>query len=306
MVALINGLLAAEGGFAYIASPPDQPPREITTLEELEDFYRARPQLAKEWQELKEQIKNGDRAQAQPEPEAKSDVNIRPADSPLESPARKEDSSAPGAAAPEPQKSDQEEAPAGASSSPMKQLKDAAGPSAKTDVPQPDSGKEIKQVPVDSPKEIDAAMTDKEKARQIISQIAEAKAEGGKMKGLYEDYLNKVYFGDANFSGPLVRSQLQYIRKGINSGNWKDFPTAAFGGVPAGAAATWEGSGNMGGGHITMAPGLMNMRVFDHEWLHHSDAGHADKTSIGVNELMSVEPPCYKYMGCAPGMNGGC
>jgi len=83
---LMNITLAAEGGFAYIASPPDQPPREITTLDELEEFYRARPQLAKEWQELKDQIKNGDRTQPQPEPEAKpeagpkSDVKLKPSE----------------------------------------------------------------------------------------------------------------------------------------------------------------------------------------------------------------------------------
>jgi len=295
-------LLPASAG-AYLASPPDQPPREITTLDELEQFYRSRPDLAKEWQELLQQLKNGDRPEkaeeAKPEERSLSD------DVGLTTP---EQASSAGASLDSGGKAGREGGGGGRSA--MGQLQGAAASAGAPEPaapPTPDEGKEVHPPFVDPIKNVEGQMEDKEKARKIIAEIAKAKAQGDKIRKLYEDLLNKAYFSEAKFSGPLVKAEVDYIRKGINSEKWSDFPTASHGGVPPGAAATWQGSGNRGGGHITMAPGLMNLRIFDHEFLHHSDAGHADRSPLGVNELHAVEPPCYKYMGCAPGMGGsGC
>ena len=53
-----------------------------------------------------------------------------------------------------------------------------------------------------------------------------------------------------------------------------------------------------------MKEGNNSMRVFDHEWIHHGDAGHAEGSPLGKNWKMDVEPPAYAQMGCTYGGGG--
>ena len=276
---------------AYLASPPDQPPREVTSIDELEQFYKSKPGLAKEWAEVLQQLKAGKKEPEEAEAGPLKEVQPLSQDSERSAPLQETRSLL--------------EADGGGASS-MDQLRMAAGRKAQTPPPVVGPAQEVDNTPKIPCAQQTFDKGEKGEVLKGICAIAEAKSQSGKMQALYQEYLAKVYFAEGDHSGPLVKSQVRYIRKGIKDKRWEDFPTAAFGGVPPGAAATWEGSGDRGGGHITMAPGLTNMRIFDHEWLHHSDAGHADDTPIGVNEMNDIEPPCYKYMGCAPGMDGGC
>lgn len=281
---------------AYLASPPDQPPREITTLDELAQFYKSRPGLAKEWAEIQQQLKAGEK-----QPEASEQKPAAEAE-PVKEVQPFSQQALPASALAE-SKTTQEIDGGGASS--MEQLRLAAARKAPPPPPAVGPAQEVDNTPKIPCSQQTFDPSERGEILKNICAVAEAKSESGKMQSLYQEYLAKVYFAEGDAGGPLVKSQTAYIRKGIQAKRWEDFPTAAFGEVPPGAAATWEGSGDKGGGHITMAPGLTNMRIFDHEWLHHSDAGHADGTPIGVNEFSDIEPPCYRYMGCAPGM-GGC
>ncbi|MFA5138142.1 MAG: hypothetical protein WC728_02830 [Elusimicrobiota bacterium] len=296
LLACLIALGSALPARAYLASPPDQAPREVTTLDELEKFYKGKPGLAKEWAEIQQQLKAGDKEQQAPEQEPSADAE------PVREVQPMSQDAAPAASAAAESKTTQ--VADGLDSSAMAQLKKAAGEKAQTAPPAVGPSQEADNTPKVPCSQQTFDKGERNEILKEICTIAEAKSQGGKMQALYQEYLAKVYFAEGSVGGPLVKSQMEYIRKGIKDKRWEDFPTAAFGGVPPGAAATWEGSGDRGGGHITMAPGLLNMRIFDHEWLHHSDAGHADNTPIGVNEMNDVEPPCYKYMGCAPGMSG--
>ena len=307
MTGLMACLIAAATALparAYLASPPDQPPREVTSIDELEAFYKSRPGLAKEWAEIQQQLKAGVKEQPQT-PEEETRPPAEGAEPVKEvQPLRQDAAPAPTAAAEEESKAAARGSDGPASSAALDQLKRAAGEKAQTAPPEVGPSQKADNTPKVPCSQQTFDKGERNEILKEICAIAEAKSKSGKMQSLYQEYLAKVYFAEGSVAGPLVKSQLEYIRKGIKDKRWEDFPTAAFGGVPPGAAATWEGSGDKGGGHITMAPGLTNMRIFDHEWLHHSDAGHADHTPIGVNEMNDVEPPCYKYMCCAPGL--GC
>lgn len=134
------------------------------------------------------------------------------------------------------------------------------------------------------------AEAEEEKAQLVeenIWSMAERKATP-ELRQLYRDYLRRVYFHGSAKDGDAAK-HIAYIRRGLETpGGDNSFPTAHFGTVPEGVAATWSG------GDITMKTGLLDMVVFSHEWFHHTDNVNS---GIDGESMPGPEPHAYDKMG---------
>lgn len=287
-------LLPAPAARAYFATPPGAPAIEVLALQELDAFVEANPVLGGWLEGVREQIEAGKKqeeegarrlGEEQPEPEREGERERRRrghAELTLgsdEALARRAEIRRGGGA--------------------MSELRGMLGAS---DAVVTDAGKPQEIDPAELLAKVDLKKLKKaERAKLVIPVIAREKAAPS-LQQLYQEHLQKAYFGGGG-NTPTSTAEAGYIRRGIDDLNWGSFPTAAHGAVPPGAAATWSG------GHITMAPGLVDLRIFDHEWIHHSDAANGDGSPIGENENSEVEgKTSYGNMGCVVGLGSanGC
>lgn len=298
LLPFVISFLYSARALAYLASPPDSPPVEILTFRELKDYADENPAL-KDWLgDVRRQVEEGKRRQEEEERARREGGGAQPlgaaVDGPLDALGQAERRRHPDLS----EETDNRVRPSGGDA--MQQLQRASGARGAADAPPTGSVQEIDPIAqglVDVDK-----LSGQERIKAIIHLIAVSKGEAS-VQQLYEDYLQKVYFGGKSGNTATTTGQVGFLRKGIEGNSWSDFPTAAHGEVPPGAAATWSG------GHITMAPGLNDVRIFDHEMIHHADSGHGDGSPIGVNENSEVEgKTSYGNMGCAPGMgsSNGC
>ncbi|MFA5139438.1 MAG: hypothetical protein WC728_09415 [Elusimicrobiota bacterium] len=287
----IIALWTAGSAHAYLASEPGESPREITTVSELQNYYKDKPELAQEWKELQKAI------QSQKPPEEEAPKEERKAVDALPEPEKQE---------PPPEEQSLGKKETGPTSeAAMGQLKELDRGQAKTEAPAVDEGREIPVPPGAAPK------TPEQQIREKIEKIARAKAQDARAYELYVAGLTDTYFNKEKLGGEYTGKVQAATRAHIEGLEVDQFPTMEFGSVPQGAAATWEGGESNGtGAHITMGEFLETAskgtkRIWDHEFNGHDrDAKKGDGTPLGVNPTGDVEKIAYDTMGCFVGLGG--
>jgi len=125
-------------------------------------------------------------------------------------------------------------------------------------------------------------------AEENIWSAAEDKS-APETRGLYRDYLRRVYFYGAARDGDSA-AMIAWIRASLDRPRrYGDFPTMHAGPVPPGAAATY--SGNV----ITIGATGWTMPVVSHEWRHRWD-DYSGGLDGQVGDRAQVEPYAYRTM----------
>ncbi|MFA5140580.1 MAG: hypothetical protein WC728_15230 [Elusimicrobiota bacterium] len=122
-----------------------------------------------------------------------------------------------------------------------------------------------------------------------IWEAARVKADAATRR-LYRDFLRKVYW-NGHAAGDDTGALVQRIRNALETKDgFMIFPREIMGPVPEGAAATY------GGGLVTMGPGVLDMAVHSHEWLHWWDDMNGSMDGQRGKEDQ-IEPYAYDNMG---------
>jgi hypothetical protein len=286
----IVALWIAGSARAYLASEPGAPPREITTVSELQNYYKGKPELAQEWNDLQKAIQSGKPPQEEEAPKEKEERKL--AVDPLPEQEKKE--------TPIEEQSLGKKETAPASGTAMGQLKELDKGKTKTEAPSVDEGREVP-----------APKTPEQDIREKIEKISRAKAKDARAYRLYVEGLTDAYFNKEKLGGEYTGKVQAATRAHIEGFEIDQFPTMEFGSVPQGAAATWEGGETDGkSAHITMGEFLETAskgtkRIWDHEFNGHDrDAKKGDGSPLGVNPTGDVEKIAYDTMGCFVGLGG--
>ena len=308
-------LCCSQAVFAYVASEPGQPSREVTTIEELRQ--NGHKDLAKEldkaWKEngqktpeqMEQEFEEQQKAKAAQEKERVEAEQAgkgpeKPVKLPLDAfsqqekrePPLEEPLGGPGAS------------PVAKGQGPIAQLKGSAPAEPRVDVPRVDDGKAVNEPPPPAAKGGGEKEDEKRKIKENIGGICDAKAQDKRAKALCLKYYDDVYFQAQAFGGWLGKIQ-GAMKADIKSKDLDKFPMIRFGEVPEGAAATWEGSPDGNGetlvtmGYFLPTTGKETEKVADHEIAcHNGDCGKWDGSRLGENPKSDTEAPCYATMGC--------